>query len=475
MKRVPRLFAPLAALLALAACAVGPTYIPPTPAELHTPDTWHAQLPEGAATGDLSVWWRQLGDPVLSDLVEQALAASPDLDLARARLREARARRALAGADLLPSLDASASASASRSNGSSGEHYDAGFDAAWEPDVFGGTRRSIEAADADLESTEANLHDTQVSLAAEVAQNYVDVRSLQARIEIAQENLARQSETLDLTDWRFQAGLVSQLDVEQARAAREQTRAQIPSLLASLEAAKNRIAVLLGQAPGTAEDRLAERQPVPPVPAEVTVAFPADVLRQRPDVRAAERALAAQTARIGVAEAARYPSFRLSGSLGLGGVSLAALTGGSSLAHSLALSVAETIFDGGRLGQQVEIQKAGEQQALASYRSTVLLALEEVENALVSLARTRERQAALRLADEAARNAAELARQRYSTGLTDFQTVLDAERTVLSTSDNLQSTEADLATALIQLYKALGGGWSAAPGESISPQQGTSR
>ncbi|MEP7011757.1 MAG: efflux transporter outer membrane subunit [Acidobacteriota bacterium] len=463
-----------AALLALASCAVGPNYRAPTPAELHAPETWASPLPEGAAAGDLSAWWQQLGDPVLTGLIEDSLAASPDLDLARARLREARARRKLAAAGLLPTVDASASASASRSNGSSGEHYDAGFDAAWEPDVFGGGRRSIEAAGADLESSEASLHDTQVSLVAEVALNYVDVRSLQSRIDIAQENLKRQGETLDLTGWRFQAGLVSQLDVDQARAAREQTRAQIPTLQTSLEAAKNRLAVLLGQAPGAIEDRVAESAPIPPVPQQVTVAIPADVLRQRPDVRAAERTLAAQTARIGVAEAARYPNLRLSGSLGVGGISLAALTGGTSLAHSLALSVAETIFDGGRLAQQVEIQKAGEQQALASYRSTVLLALEEVENALVSLARTRERREALRLADESARSAADLARQRYSTGLSDFQTVLDAERTELSTADNLKTTEADLTTALIQLYKALGGGWSASE-DGLANPQGTNR
>src|SRR6185295_6612763 len=323
---------PLAALLALASCAVGPNYRAPTPAELHAPAAWHAPIPEGAAPGDLSVWWQQLGDPVLTGLIEESLAASPDLDLARARLREARARRHLAAAGLLPTVDASAGASASRSNGSSGEHYDAGFDASWEPDIFGGGRRSIEAAGADLESTEAGLQDTQVSLAAEVALNYVDVRSFQGRIALAEENLKRQGETLDLTGWRFQAGLVSQLDVDQARAAREQTRAAIPSLHTSLEAAKNRLAVLIGQAPGAVEDRLLEPAPIPPVPEQVTVAIPADVLRQRPDVRAAERALAAQTARIGVAEAARYPSFRLSGSLGIGGISLAALTGGSSLA-----------------------------------------------------------------------------------------------------------------------------------------------
>lgn len=470
MKRTPF----LAIVLALASCAVGPNYHAPTQAELRAPDAWHAPVPKGAVGGDLSVWWQQLGDPVLTSLIEDALAASPDLDLARARLREARARRNLVAADLLPTLSASAGASASRSNGSTGERYDAGFDAAWEPDVFGGTRRSIEAANADLASTEASLDDTQVSLAAEVARNYVDVRSLQGRIEIALENLSRQGETLDLTGWRYQAGLVSQLDVDQARAAREQTRAQIPSLRTSLEAAKNRLAVLLGQAPGTVEERLADPAPIPRVPDTLTVSIPADLLRQRPDVRAAERALAAQTARIGVAEAARYPSFRLSGTLGVSGISLAALTGGSSLAHSLALSVAETIFDGGRLGTQVEIQKAGERQAHASYRSTVLLALEEVENALVSLARTRERQEALRLADEAAQSAADLARQRYSTGLTDFQTVLDAERTELSTSDNLKSTEADLTVALIQLYKALGGGWSAADNETAA-SEGTSR
>ncbi|HXU46862.1 MAG TPA: efflux transporter outer membrane subunit [Thermoanaerobaculia bacterium] len=461
-------FGILAALLALASCSVGPNYHPPAPAELRAAGAWHAPLPEGAASGDLSVWWRQLGDPVLSGLIEESLQASPDVDLARARLLEARARRRSAIADLGPTVDASAGASRSRSGGSTGNRFDAGFDASWEPDVFGGGRRSIEAATADLESTEANLHATQVSLAAEVALNYVDVRSFQGRIEIARESLKRQGETRDLTDWRFQAGLVSQLDLDQARTALEQTRAQIPSLETSLEAAKNRLAILLGQAPGAVEERLAAASPIPPippVPERVTVGIPADVLRQRPDVRAAERALAAQTARIGVATAARYPSFRLTGSLGVGGLTLGTLTGGAALAHALALSVFETVWDSGRIESQIAIQNAVQKEALASYRSAVLTALEDVENALVALAKSREREDSLRRADEAARSAADLARQRYSTGLTDFQSVLDTERTELAISDNLKSTEADVTTALVQLYKALGGGWSAS--ESI--------
>ncbi len=461
----------------LASCAVGPKYRPLSPEQLNVPAAWNAALPVKAKSGDLGAWWRQLGDQQLTELIEEAQRSSPTMDLARARLREARAQRGLAAADLFPAVSGRASANTSKSGHEAAmSSYQAGFDASWEPDIFGGTRRSLEASAAELEATAASLHDTQVSLAAEVALNYVQVRSLQARIALALENLALQVETREIAGWRYQAGLVSGQDYDQARAAEAQTRAQIPALETSLAESRNRIAVLLGTAPGSVDERLAARAPIPAVPESVIVGIPADVLRQRPDVRAAERTLAAQTARVGAAVAARFPSLSLSGSLGVEGVTLAALTGGASAVRSLAASLAQTIFAGGRIRRQIEIQTAAQEQALASYESTVLTALEDVENALVALRRNRERYALLRTADEAARSAALLARQRYQAGLVDYTSIVSTQQTQLTVSDSLQTCESDITTALVQLYKAFGGGWLPEdPAAAGSPAEGTIR
>jgi NodT family efflux transporter outer membrane factor (OMF) lipoprotein len=443
--------------LGLASCAVGPDYRPRTPAELSVPTAWHSSLPENAKSGDLSTWWQQLGDPLLSAFIGDALKASPTMDLARARLREARASRKVTAAGLFPTVSGNVGASSSKTGSQDAmSNYQANFDASWEPDIFGGTRRSLEASTASLESTIASFHDTQVSLAAELALNYVEVRSLQARIAIARENLALQAETREIAGWRYQAGLVSSLDFDQARTVEAQTQAQVPALETSLASSMNRISVLLGTAPGSVDERLAAPAPIPPVPDSVIIGIPADVLRQRPDVRAAERTLAAQTARVGAAVASLYPKLSLSGSLGVDGITLAALTGGASVIRSLA----QTIFAGGSLRQQVQVQTAVQEQALATYESTILTALEDVENALVSLRRNRERFAFLKTADEAARSAAQLARQRYEVGLVDYTSIVTTQQTQLSASESLKSCEAEITTALVQLYKALGGGWT---------------
>jgi len=452
-----------AAALALAGCAaVGPNYRAPSPV---VPSSWYqvgadGGVARGVAAGDLGRWWRGFDDPLLSDLVEQALRAGLDVRVAQARLRDARARRTVAGAGRFPGATASGAASRTESGGATRDVFRAGFDASWELDVFGGVRRGIEAADADLESTQASLHNAQVSLVAEVALNYVEVRAFQTRLGIARENLAMQSETRQLTAWRAQAGLVSNQDVEQARSNLEQTRAQIPSLETGLAEAEHRLAILLGAAPGSLHDRLATSRGLPALPAQVAVGIPADTLRQRPDVRTAERKLAAETARVGQAEAARYPSFNLSGSIGLEALTLGALGSDPTRTSSLLAGISGPIFDGGRLRAQVEIQDALREQALANYEQTVLSALEEVENALVALSRNREREQALVNATEASRNAALLARDRYSAGLIDFQSVLDTQRSVLSVEDSLASTRADGVSTLVRLYKALGGGWT---------------
>lgn len=472
----------LAALLLAGCAAVGPNYVAP---ELTPPTTWQgaaaAQVTvTHTAPEDLANWWRRLDDATLTGLIERALQTSLDLRAAQAKLREARARRALAGAELFPTVSGSAAGRRVKASGESGgggtaNRFSAGFDASWEPDLFGGLRRGVEAAQADLEASQASLHDVQVSLAAEVGLNYVELRAYQTALDIARANAASQAETLQLTQWRAQAGLTSTLDVEQARANLEQTRAQIPSLETSRAEAEQRLAILLGQQPGALAGRLANPTGIPRLPARVTVGIPADALRQRPDVRVAERTLAAETARIGVVEAQAYPNFSLSGSLGLEALTIGALSSGNAVAGSLLGGVAAPIFDAGRIRQQVNIQTAAQEQALVNYESTVLKALAEVENALVALANARQRQDNLRDAVQAARLAALLARHRYAAGLIDFQTVLDTERTVLTVEDKLTFSEADSVKALIQLYKALGGGWSPISANNIAANaQGTS-
>jgi multidrug efflux system outer membrane protein len=451
------------------ACATASAVVRPPATSV--PSAWSRSV-EGTTTSveDLARWWERLCDPVLTGVVEQALKANPDLRIATARLRQAQARRNLAQANLLPSVSASGSVSGvKRSQSDATADLSASIDASWEPDIFGGLRSAVVAARADLAATEEDLHNTQVSLAAEVAVNYVDLRDYQARLAIAQANLATQRETLQLTEWRAQAGLVSSVDVEQARASAAQTSAQIPSLQTNIVQAEHRLAALAGLQPTSLAKQLDASAPIPAVPDGIAVGIPAESLRQRPDVRAAEQRVLAETARLAEAKAARYPSFSLRGSLGTDVVT-GALTGGTSFVASLVGSVAQTIFDGGRIRQQIEIQGAAQEQAVISYESTVLTALEDVENALVALEQDRQRLAALTIAVGASRNAALLSRQQYAAGLADFQTVLDTQRSVLTAEETLSATEANRTTDLIQLYKALGGGWS--PTER-GPQRGT--
>lgn len=463
-------------LLVLSGCmTVGPDYVAPA---LPSAESWqqakryHDEF-SSEHPDNLSQWWQQLSDPTLSDLINRALLASPDMKSAQAKLRESRARLGAANANLLPTVTANGTASRSKSSTESGsgmarEVYNAGFDASWEIDLFGGTRRTIEATTADYQATEANLQDVQVSLAAEVARNYANYRNSQSRLLITRNNLDCQSETLQITIWRAQAGLVSSLDVEQARTNREQTRAQIPLLETSLTEAEHRLAVLLGQQPGTLDDSLATTTAAMTVPAKLAVGIPADLLRQRPDVRAAERKLAAETARVGSATAALYPSFRLSGSLGLEALTLQGLSGSGADTNSLLASLTAPVFNGGQLRQALNIQTAVQEQTLLSYQKTVLTALEDVENALVLLANSQERTSALSNAAESARNAALLARHQYSAGLIDFLTVLGTERTRLSVEDSLAGAHNDGITSVISLYKALGGGWTAAPSSALT-------
>jgi NodT family efflux transporter outer membrane factor (OMF) lipoprotein len=462
----------------LAGCAVGPDYRQP---QTVTPDEWHAQPAPGVAPAPaadpaaLADWWKTLDDPILNSLIEQALARNKTAKQAYARVVESRARRGIAAADFWPSLDASAAGSRTKSDaresdpdvglsGGTDRIYNAGLDSGWELDLFGGKRRAFEAATAQLGATEADLRDVLVTLLGDVALSYVDVRTAQMRLTYAERNLEAQRELLDITRWREGAGLGTVLEIEQARSSYEQTRAAIPSLQSSLVQSMNRLAVLTGDPPGTLEATLAERKAIPVAPLAVAAGVPADVLRRRPDIRSAERSLAAQTAEVGVATAALYPSLSLNGS-----ITLQALTASDVLdgfrTDRLGLSLNLPLFRGGALRQNINVQNALVQQALASYEATVLAAYEEVENALTASTNEDARHAALQLSVESARRASELALVQYNSGLVDFQTVLNADRTLISLEDSLAVSDGEMTANLVRLYKALGGGWSAFPKE----------
>jgi outer membrane protein, multidrug efflux system len=450
--------------------AVGPDYVPP---ENQLPVRWHnplqGGLAEGAADADaLSHWWRTLNDPVLSRLMEEAVTGNLDLKEARARVREARAKRGIEDAGLFPYVDASGKMTRSQGSEETGAGtrrtlYAAGFDAGWEVDIFGGIRRSVEAADADLQASQASLRDVLVTLTAEVGRNYVEMRAYQTRLAVARANLKSQEETYQLTQWRFQAGLSDALSVEQARYNLENTRSQVPTLRSGLEASLNRITVLLGKDPGQLHEELAQARPIPVTPTEVAVGIPADCIRRRPDIRKAERDLAAQTARIGVATAERYPRFSLLGSIGLEALSLGGFASSDGLTYSIGPTFSWPLFKAGAIRQNIQVQTALQEQAFARYESAVLTALEEVENSLRAYAEEQKRRVALQQASASAQQAAKLAQNKYEAGIIDFNEVLDAQRSQLSFEDQLAQSEGTVTTNLIALYKALGGGWAEMP------------
>lgn len=445
---------------------MGPNYVRP---EVPVSKDWNTSFNGNLNTRDtddqtLAAWWTTFNDRNLSGLIERAAAGNLDLKLARARVREARARRCIAEAALLPTLDGTGSATRSRpvsdpGSSKTSDLYTANFDAAWELDIFGGVRRSVEAAEGDLQASEEDLSNVLVSVLSEVALNYLDVRIYQERITVAEVNLESQSETYQLAQWRYEAGLSDELAVQQARYNLENTHSQIPALRTGLDAAMNRVAVLLGEQPGRVHAELEQREPIPVPPLKVAVGVPADLLRRRPDVRQAERELAAQTARVGVATADLYPKFALSGSIGL-----EFLTMNNTTSRSLSLlggpGVTWAIFQGGAVRQNIEAQSALQEQALIQYEAVILGALEEVENALVAYAEVQQRRQALSDATQAARRAAELAQQKYEAGLTDFANVLDAQRSLLSFQEQLALSNGNVTSNLVRLYKALGGGWT---------------
>ena len=432
--------------------------------------TWQGQTPDNITTtkavqtvpaNALTQWWQRFNDTQLSQLVTQALQANTSIRSAQAALQQSRALRDVKGAGLLPNANASGSAGRSKSGGNDASNsFRVGLDASWEPDIFGGQRSALNATEADAKAAEASLADVQVSIAAEVALAYIQMRGQQAQLLIARSNLASQQETLQITDWRAQAGLTTSLEVEQARTASEQTGAQIPTLQTSIAKTGHSLAVLTGQRPDALTAQLTNVLPVPQAAGDLAQSIPAQTLRQRPDVRAAEHRISAALARVSAADAARYPSFSISGSLGLSALTLGTLTNTASVVNSLLVGISIPLFDGGAAKAQVLAQEAALEQARASYQSVVLTALKDVEDALVALAGDREKLVHLQNAATAAGNAALLAQQRYSSGLIDFQTVLQTQRSLLTAQDSVASSTTDISADLVRLYKALGGGWN---------------
>ncbi|MBI4643591.1 MAG: efflux transporter outer membrane subunit [Deltaproteobacteria bacterium] len=469
----------LAALLLTTAvgCAVGPDYRPP---ETKVPEQWDGQAVVTPAhpsktTPDpvaLVEWWTAFNDPTLSSLVEMAIRSNLDLRQAEARIRQARASRGVAGAPLLPQADASAlyqkSQGSSEAAGGGAiatvagvkELFQVGLDASWEIDIFGGTRRSIEAATADLRAAVEDRRDVLVTLVGDVGTNYFNLRGFQQQIVIARKNLEAQKKTAQITHKRFAAGFISRLDVANADAQVATTEAQIPLLESQARGAIYNLGVLLGRQPEVLEKDLAIESPVPPTPPQIPVGLPSDLVRRRPDIRRAEARLHAATARIGVATADLFPRFNLTGSVGVSANDLTRLGNVStSKFWSFSPSVTWPVFAGGRIYWNIKLQDALQEETLAAYEKTVLTALKDVETTLVAYAKEQERHRSLTEAVISNRQAVDLAMKLYIVGKTDFLNVLTAQRSLYVNEDALTQSTRTLATNLVALYKALGGGW----------------
>ena len=436
---------------------------------LKVPAAWKnaGNFPVAAPSKDLSRWWGRFEDPALNRLITAALQDSPDISAATARVRESRARRDSEFAGLFPVLDGGVSSN-SRSTDTdpggriSGTSYSASLDASWEVDLFGRRRSAIQAAAADLGATEENMHSVHAALAAEIAEAYTILRANEARLAVLRSNVTTREQTAQLATWRQQAGEADSLEASQAQSSLEAARAAIPSLEQSIAQGRNGLALLAGREPGSLDTLLSGSSGLPRPPKSLAIGIPADVLRQRPDVRVAGYQVLAAAATTRAADAARYPSLNLSGTLGLNTASAGNFLNPESTAASLANSLTSPIFDAGRIRAGIQAASAVEQQAIDNYRSVVLTALAETENSLIACRRSAERLASLEKATRLARESDELARQRYEAGEIDFLEVLDSQRTLLNLEDNLLTTRADRTIAYIRLYQALGGGWSPA-------------
>ncbi|HXC58724.1 MAG TPA: efflux transporter outer membrane subunit, partial [Steroidobacteraceae bacterium] len=423
-----------------------------------------------------SAWWHQFNDPLLDELIDQGIAANYSIEAANARLKAARASRREQFFDFLPKVGASANyrdLRQSRGGVPPGtpvvrnyDLYDAGFDATWELDLFGRVRRLNQSARASAEAAEASRNDVVLSVIAEIARNYFELRGAQDQLGVAERNAEVQTSALKLVNSRLDAGSGTLLDTARAQAQVETTLALVPPLGADVARAMHRIEVLTGKQPGQLSQRLAVQSAMPALPAKLIIGQPAELLRRRPDIRVAERQLAASSARIGVAVGDLFPRITLNGNIGLSAGSFDALGDAGNDTRSFGPSLSWAILDFGHVSQQIRAAGFNRDAQLADYQQTVLLALEETENALSDFSRERRRLAHLELAAKASVQAADLATQRFEGGVTDFLTALDAYRTSLDAENLRAASQTKVATSLIALYKALGGGWEvAAPPE----------
>ncbi len=460
---------------ALAGCTVGPDYRPRTATELGVPDAY--SVTAAPTREDLTRWWDRFDDPALGRIVEAAAANNTDVAQAVARLRQAREALVQSRASLFPTLSGSTGYQRNENlrgggrsftlpdgtvvdtGGGGTNNFSVGLSASYQVGLFGEIRRTVEASRAQEEAAGYDYAAVLLSVESEAARNYVLDRAFQAQIANARSSLGLQDDNLEIAGFRVQAGLVSSLDSEQARVQRAQTAATIPSLEQQYNAAVSRLGVLTGQAPGALKAELAATRPIPRAAPPGGIGIPADALRQRPDVRSAERALAAATAQIGVAKARLYPALAISGNINTNAASISGI--GDAITGSLFAGLTQAIFNGGRLRSQVRAQEAAADAALAAYKGTVLLALEDIENAVVALqtAQAREREFAVAL--DAANASALLGRSQYRSGLTDFTTLNQQEAALLNARNGLTQARSDQAAALIALFVALGGGWDA--------------
>jgi multidrug efflux system outer membrane protein len=414
-------------------------------------------------------FWKQFGDGTLDKLVDDSLNANHDLRIAVGRLAEARAARHQSMYDLGPTVTARAGHTTQQlSQVQFGfpfttSYYDVGFDATWELDLFGRVRRGVEASSAQLQGAEASLRDAQISVIAEVARTYFELRGQQNQLAVAQQNVENQQATFNLTDARLKAGRGTEFDTSRASAQLSTTLATIDPLQAAVQRSIHRLSVLTGRDPNALQSLLSPVKDLPDLPKTLAVGDPGTMLRRRPDIRVAERQLASSNAEIGVAVGDYFPKVTFTGAFGYDSKSLPAIGTSASRAYTIGPSISWAAFDLGRVHARVAGAKARTNQAVAQYEQTVLRALEETENALVTHARTRDQLVHAADAAQASAAAAKLARVRYEGGIVDLLEVLDAERTQLQDEDRLAQTRTDTATSLIAVYKALGGGWEGSP------------
>lgn len=440
------------------------------------PESWAASANESqppsaepeahSAANDQSAWWQLFKDPTLDALIQQASAQNTDLQTSLSNIRQARAARGLEATDQLPSIHGSVAASDSHTRNretgthSSSQNFNAGIDASWEIDLFGQQRKAIEAADAKLAASYEDYYNVQISISAEVAQTYFSLRATEAQLALVQQTLESRTKTQQLIEWEAESGEADALDTAQGRASVEQARAQIPELEQSIEEQRNSLAILCGALPQALRRNWQHSAQFPEMPAPAIIGIPAETLQQRPDVRAAEHRIEAASAQLASTERSRLPSLNLSGSIGIEALESGDLLDPTRIISSALASLSAPIWDAGRIQRSVEQQLEAVTQSYLNYQSVLLNALAEVENALTRIDAQSRQLNTLTTASEAAQNAENLARLQYQSGEVDLLTVLETQRTALSLEQSRITAQANQLSAQVQLYKALGGGWS---------------